>query len=469
MAAGKENTALQIALIIFVLLTIVLSVTTYIYYDKFRTARDEKVAAVKKTEKADASRSEAEAKTTRLKELVGKGVADPVQGIMDEFERHQQIYGATLPEDSTKIYPVMLEAQSDAIRKLQDQIVVYQEQIAREKANFEQQVATIQQELAQVQVSFKNQASVIREVREEFVTARKTHEEQLASTSQQVREKQGEILAIRDEAKVRETELAEQLREKADLVQQFKDEVKPYREYKSEPPDGKIIRINQTKGTAYIDLGSADGLRRQTTFSVFPFDVTNALDRTPKGTIEVIRIVDPHMAEARITYDSPTDPIVRGDKIVSPIFQKGRPERFAVAGFIDLTGNGRSDLPQLLTLIRQNGGVVDSYVDEEGNRQGLMSPGTKFMISGERPDDKSDPEILKGYRKMLDDAQKHGVGTMALDDFLDYIGHQGRERSVGLGGRADPRDFRPKPEGGAPPFRRRSSGTSRPGTRSAYD
>ncbi|NIP84339.1 MAG: hypothetical protein GTO03_01770, partial [Planctomycetales bacterium] len=114
----------------------------------------------------------------------------------------------------------------------------------------------------------------------------------------------------------------------------------------------------------------------------------NALNLDPKGALEVVRIVGPHLAEARITEDTLVNPIIPGDRIISPIFNAGRPERFAVAGTVDLNGDGQSDLEQLLALIRRNGGIVDAYVDENGLPVGLVTAATKFVIQGEPPDER---------------------------------------------------------------------------------
>ncbi len=42
--AARENQGLQIALIIFVMLTIVLSVTTYIFFDNYKKEKQERIA-----------------------------------------------------------------------------------------------------------------------------------------------------------------------------------------------------------------------------------------------------------------------------------------------------------------------------------------------------------------------------------------------------------------------------------------
>jgi hypothetical protein len=237
-----------------------------------------------------------------------------------------------------------------------------------------------------------------------------------------------------------------------------KDELVASREVNLEAPDGEVVWVNQANGTVYINLGYGDGLRRQTTFSVYEDNVTNALNAEPKGTIEVVRVDKKHMAVAKVTSDEFINPIIKGDRVISTVFHRGRPERFAIAGFVDIDGDGDSDLELLVSLIKRNGGVIDALIDDEGNRDGTLSPRTKFLILGERPTDKDDAKILREYDRIITSAEKNGVKKMALKDLLDHMGYRGRERSVGLGRHANPDDFVPAGNQGSSPFRRRPSG-----------
>ena len=55
-------------------------------------------------------------------------------------------------------------------------------------------------------------------------------------------------------------------------------------------PDGKIAWVNQRDNIVYVNVGSADGLPRRTTFSVFDKDATDATTAVKKGSIEVLNI-----------------------------------------------------------------------------------------------------------------------------------------------------------------------------------
>ena len=108
----------------------------------------------------------------------------------------------------------------------------------------------------------------------------------------------------------------------------------------SEVADGKISWVNQRTRNVWLNLGSDDGLRRQTTFSVVGGEESNPASAKSKGKIEVINLLGPHVAEARIVEDDLGDPLMPGDKVFSPSWEPGRAEHFGLAGFMDIDGDG---------------------------------------------------------------------------------------------------------------------------------
>ena len=465
MAAGKENTGLQVALIIFVILTIVLSVTTFMFYKNTEEALVAKAASEDKVKVKNSELVKVQKNVNTLKHLVGKlaDPADPVEGIMKEFENDQILFAATYPggaqeEPAANTYPYIMRYQSDANKKLQEIIAQRDTQIVDLEASHATEIARLKADNEKTQVAFKGQDEEIRAQSVEFAKGRAGFEGQLSKFNNQVGDARRAVLAADAAAKKDKDELTQQLQAKSEQLDLTKDELEGSRVVDLEAPDGEVVWINQANGTVYLNLGYSDGLRRQTTFSVFDRDVTNALNATKKGAIEVVRVDKANLSVARITSDDPKNPIVKGDKVVSGAFHPGRPERFAFAGKIDIDGDDRGDLELMKSLVTRNGAIVDAYVDDEGNRNGTMSPATKYLIMGDTPTEKSDPKVLSSYRRMLDEATKYGVKTMSVADFLDYMGYQGRERSVGLGRRANPDDFVPgAKKGGTSPFRRRSA------------
>jgi hypothetical protein len=211
-----------------------------------------------------------------------------------------------------------------------------------------------------------------------------------------------------------------------------------------EQPDGKITYVNQGSKFVYLNLGRNDALQRQATFSVYDIDENNLARSEPKGSIEVTRLLGDHTAEARILNDTVTDPIISGDVIYSPVWQKGKPVRFVLAGFLDVDGDGKHDKELLQNLIALNGGVIDAQVDNKGNRTGKISIETRYVVVGKRPNATSDETKLREFTKVRKEAESYGATEISLGRFLNDMGYQGVGRTIALGENARESDFRTK-------------------------
>jgi hypothetical protein len=208
-----------------------------------------------------------------------------------------------------------------------------------------------------------------------------------------------------------------------------------------------------------VNLGEADGLRRLMTFGVFTSATDDVSQAEKKASIEVIEIMGPHMCEARITDDKPGNPVVLGDLVFTPIWAPGKRIHFALAGFLDMDGDGRSDLEKVKSIISTNGAVVDAFQDATGAVKGLITTETNYLVMGLPPDDKSTKDMRRGYTKMIDDAKSNLVKPIKLDELLQRMGYRDMEHVTQYGKGANPRDFRPTPPREGNPV---SSGTVSP-------
>ena len=90
------------------------------------------------------------------------------------------------------------------------------------------------------------------------------------------------------------------------------------------PGGGRIARVENDAKVAWINLGDADFIKPRMTFNVYAKD-TPGVGRTPadiKGKIEVTRVLDSHLSQARIIEEVPLRPITPGDMIP---YSPGRP------------------------------------------------------------------------------------------------------------------------------------------------
>ena len=227
---------------------------------------------------------------------------------------------------------------------------------------------------------------------------------------------------------------------------------------KIETPAGRIEWVNQASRLVWINLGEADGVARQMTFAVFDQKETGVTKAKVKGRIEVTRIIGPSQAEARIIKeeDELRNPVMKDDMIFSTTFRRGQKIHVALVGLIDINGDGKSDRERVKSIIGMNNGVVDAELLEDGTIAGKMTLDTDFVVQGDKPDDKTNAQLMKGYMEMIGDATKFGKDVTPLKSFLDRMGYSGEQRVTSLsrgaaGGAASakPEKFRERKPGSA--------------------
>ena len=122
-------------------------------------------------------------------------------------------------------------------------------------------------------------------------------------------------------------------------------------------PDGSVVRVAARSRSCVIDLGSADGLTINRTFSIYARDVTNFDKGKHKAKIEVTK-VNAFQAEATIIEEDPNNPILSGDHILTATWDPGFSVSIALTGVFDLDGDRYDDRDKLAKMIERNGGKI---------------------------------------------------------------------------------------------------------------
>ena len=200
-------------------------------------------------------------------------------------------------------------------------------------------------------------------------------------------------------------------------------------------PDGTIKVVNEKEGTVTIDQGQADDLKVGAVYSVYDetADVTGADANTRKGAIEVVKILEPHRAEARITEQRPENPIRANDKILSPVFSyRWEPLRPVVNRRED-KGRPKNDFEEkLLKRFEQPGEHAAAAPDEKPVAKELesLAPATRAkdeaQLFAERIDsDKQEYHYYKPVYVRSGCVECHriytGNTTLAENDLLSII------------------------------------------------
>jgi hypothetical protein len=446
--AARQDQTLQIFLIVFIFAFLVTAVVAYLGWRGYSEADAKSTALQSSLNDKETQARNLQTEAEDLRQVMGFGRNDDTADIKKTSEEELKNLGRGVDEANRTWRKVLETVDAEA------------QKTAASEARLKQQVSDLNKTLLNVKSEAQKQI-------DQFDAARKKAQEDLASQKNEFADFRAKLESgqkdlaktledqranyegqlTKNAAKIKDLEqqLAELARANKNLIEQRKDEPGSF-----EVADGRITWVNQN-GTVWINLGSADSLRRQVTFSVFDADQHDAAKAERKGSIEVTRVLDAHMAEARITQDDPTNPILTGDNIYSQVWHRGKQLHFALTGVIDVDGDGQSDLQLARDLITMNGGVVDAYLKEDGKVEGEITANTRYLVLGDVPDSALQGAMQEAYHAMSKKAAERGVQTITLPQFIDQMGYKPQDRTVQLGTGAKAQDFPPRPEKGAGP------------------
>ncbi len=476
--AKRESQGLQIALILFVMITVVLAVTTFVFFRKAEQMAGEVTAAKKAKETSDALVDQQSFWNSYFKHIVGSKslseaelnvVVPSVEGdaemaaVHTSYKQDIATYGEGLPQEKLN-YRELPALLLQAIRKLNTANTDLNEQNKSLIAERDQVKADSLVVIDKARTGQEAAEATQSTERDQFNTDRTTmtteRDKEFANYKTVIAEKTTLVTAKDTTIKERDTAI----KNLDGTVSKQKETITELRDEPFEAPDGRIAWVNQHSRTVWVNLGMADGLRRQTTFSVYDHDAMNVVpgaggktggddeaskrkidDR--KGMIEITRVLDQHLAEARIVSDFTADPILPGDQIFSPAWKPGRKVHFALVGFMDLDGDGRSDRDLVRNIISMGGGQIDAEVHDDGATEGALSANTRYLVRGEDPDG-SDAKLLTAHGNILSSAKNQGIQEINVLKLLDMMGYKAEVRTIGLGKNADPLQFKAEPAEG---------------------
>jgi hypothetical protein len=420
MHAINEKQGLQSAVIIFALLTMVMSAATFYVFklgeDAELRAREEN----KRASEAIAALKVALAENHELRRMLGTPYSRSnltLPQMQTIFAQEMEIYGDTMPE---QYYSDVLKELKTAYDRLQqdrtsDRVGFLRlvEEVKSSSDVHRDNVAAHRQAAAAAHQSSKDAAVKFAEARNTLVQDNQRLIQQREIEREDRRKELEKAAAAANKAAA---DLAA-LRQVKDHIQQQLDEISSVT---FAAADGEIRWVSAQTRTVWINLGRDDGLKKLVTFSVYGVDQNGAARGRRKGSIEVTQIVGEHLAEARIVEETLSDPLLIGDQLYTPLWHAGRQQRFAICGQIDFDQDGASDLDLLKGLIGRQGGRWVAELLPDGSirtqDEGLTMH-TRYLIQGE-PFSGSE----EAYGKMLRAAKELGVEVLSVEKFLDSIG-----------------------------------------------
>lgn len=442
--------SLSIALIVFVMLTFVLAVTTYLFFTQTIRLEDDAKVAREDMAKANAAQTAAEDERNALKAAIGLPEGEESNlaerfGDVAEEKRHYEGVVAALQDSLTKV--------SDDLKKAQ------QEKAEADKAK-EQAIEEKEKKLAELEAQKNAKEAAAEELKKQFDDDRAKHEE----LTKQLAEKQKDALARAERLDLLVAEIgkgepllppARQARFKAQeaegriaiLIEELRDREKQIlkqnevlaalrvadkslqetvlaatpKDDRIDGFDGRILSVNEADRSVLIDVGSTQGLRTGLIFRVYPPGDDQPLVSDDKAVVEVVAIESGALARARIRRESVRDPILRGDRVATRLWKPRTPFEAVIVGFAQLDADDKPDQDLLQELVERVGGRVEQVVSSsttmlvDAGPPRTVGAGTE-RASGWRPADDSRRD------KQIKEARRLGIQIVGLDAFLDMLG-----------------------------------------------
>ena len=199
-------------------------------------------------------------------------------------------------------------------------------------------------------------------------------------------------------------------------------------------PKGTVTATFITQKLVEIDLGSSDNVRAGLTFVVHPRDAKEVGLKKPKAKLEVIEVLGANLSRARVTEvaDEIRGSILNGDLLYNAAWRKGSVDHIVLYGIFDIDGDGVDDIKTVARALAKMGIAVDGYFDLSSRRWvgGGPTDRTAYAIEGATPSSSAGDRLLAEKGQVItnintarDEAKKKGAKAIRYRDFFPRIGY----------------------------------------------
>jgi len=374
------------------------------------------------------------------------GSAD-FDALQSQYSKDMTLFGPSEPFQN-KNYPKLAEylmrelrarnAQVDSAAKSAEELKLKTDSVVRSETEArklaDNKATELDKQLAEARADFKNKIDELMKINTQ------TNETLQKKITEHTKEK----AKLEASIKVKSEEVTTITARNLSLVQRI--EVLENVDFQA--VQGKVVDVEAGGSVVYVNVGGADDLRPGVRFSVLNPDVARLKDAKPKAHIEVVEVIGQHQARCKLLASELRVPVLKGDVIYSPAWEKGRKVQFALMGKLDVDGDGSDDRKVVINLIEQSGGVIAEDLSPDGKSTGKMTADTRWLVVGQKFDvngaEDLDPKI-KEFRSKYADMQSRArglaVSQINLDKLLSWIRSAGEDRSVPLGNAARGSDF----------------------------
>ncbi len=331
----------------------------------------------------------------------------------------------------------------DAVTTMYGMYTQHCESLAQARTNMDQLNAEIKA-LTQAQTDLQEQFNkTADELRSQLATVEDERSEFRATKVDEFQEIEGRLQAredalaaekedLRQRISSLSTELEKTEARTRDLQGKVKEfQILPQARMAARRADGKVVLARAGEGTVFVDRGKSDHLVLGLRFAVYPPETGIPSTGVAKAQIEVARI-GPEVTECRVVWDNPLFPIIDGDLIANPIYDRQRSQVFYVAGGFDLNHDNQDDPEgrgQVQALITDFGGQIADGVN----------PRVDFVVVGARPyvrrlssnPSKEAVELhdeqqrnAEAFDAVLTQALQLSIPIFTQETFLNFLGRQ---------------------------------------------
>jgi len=459
---ARESQGLQVLLIVFVMLSVVLGVSLYLYIKKADEEHKAALAAASSERAAKDATAKQKEECDDLKSLIGFPPDKSTEDIKKQAKEDMETYGnakklnadgadseAKLFDPNNLHYSRLLAGMFTTIQERTYALLDAKREVARLQLQFKDRDKAMGTAIAAVENDVKELGAGAKKIAADYTRGQERTTQETDDLVKKLEGIKKDATTKIDTAAAVAKSSQEAVKNKEEDVSKLVKELRQFDKGEMDVPSGEITWVSLQNKLVWINRGRADNLQRQTKFTVYSAESTLGAKAVKKGTVEVTRIDGDHMAQARILDDKLADPIMAGDKVFNPAWSPGQQNHFALTGIMNLDGDNRNQLSTVRGMITDSGGKVDCELDEQGRKQGEITPNTRYIVIGDEPAKNAPEAFKKNYKEILLEADRYQVRHVTLSTFKQQMNYQ-KSSSLERYGDVAPPSSPPRTGGSAP-------------------
>jgi hypothetical protein len=452
--------SLSIALIVFVMLTFILAVTTYLFFTQkeveIRRVAEANTAAEQATQKLNATLEQKE----KLQAIIGFKPDQPFEEVENDSTQTLETTFGDYLKDGPRSYDQLAKKLKESADEKDKAVLALEEEKKRLAAQAEadlkdrdEKVATMEKELQAAKAAAADEKKKL----EDALAKNEKDRQELAAKYDGALKESADFVRLKEKVAEGEAALAGGRRARfqslspeeriASLIDELQERERAIarangllatlrvgdpavqeavlaatpKDDRIDGFDGRIISVNDVDRTVLVLADSTRGMRPGLLLSVYdPDDPTPPFDAA-KGEVEVIAVESPTLVRARIRRAVDRDPILGGDGVATSLWTPGESFEAVILGYVQIDRDERPDADRLEELVASVGGTIAPFVSPQTAL--VVDAGVPKTVGGERAPGWR-PADSQRREKQLKEAQRLGLKVIGLDRFLRMLGLQ---------------------------------------------